>query len=135
MCQSTIVFTGGGRGNRQMVVRLVRFRTYNIWNGRNGGLESSLIGISQANMNLGVFQETKLKKLIYTRESSGYRVVAIELPSAHSGGVAIFYRVVELFSVEALQTYRANVVSFKLASGNMRWFIVGCYLTQMTPRL
>ena len=48
-------------------------------------------------------------------------------PSAHSGAVAVFYRAVEHFSVEALQTYGANVVSFQLASGDRRWFIVGCY--------
>ena len=33
--------------------------TYNIRNGRNGGLESALQGMSRANMDLGIFQETK----------------------------------------------------------------------------
>ena len=37
----------------------IRFGTYNIRNGRNGGLESALRGMSQANMDLGIFQETK----------------------------------------------------------------------------
>ena len=36
------------------------FVTYNIRNGRNGGLEAALRGMSQANMNLGILQETKL---------------------------------------------------------------------------
>ena len=36
-----------------------RFSTYNIRNGRNRGLESALRGMSQANMDLGIFQETK----------------------------------------------------------------------------
>ena len=30
--------------------------------------------------------------------------------------------------MEALQTYRVKVVSFQLASGYRRWFIVRCYL-------
>ena len=69
------VSTGGGWGKRQGVVRLtrpIRFGTYNIWNGWNGGLESTLHGMSQANMDLGVFQETKLTMRICTCESSVY---------------------------------------------------------------
>ena len=59
----------------------IRFGTYNIRNGRNGGLESALQGMSQANMDLGIFQETKCTDGIYTRESAGYRVVATDAPS------------------------------------------------------
>ena len=68
----------------------IRFGTYNISNGRNGGLESALRGISQAKMNLGIFQETKCTDGIYTRESAGYRVVATDAPSQHRGGVALY---------------------------------------------
>ena len=101
---------------------------YNIRNGRNRVLESALHGMSQANMDLGVFQETKLTKRIYMCESSGYRVAATEAPSAHSGGIAVFYRASEHLSLEALQTYGDNVFRFHLKSGNRRWFILGCYL-------
>ena len=55
-------------------------------------------------------------------------MVATEAPSAHSGGVTVFYRVTEQFSVEALQTYGANVVSFQLETGDSWWFILGCDL-------
>ena len=76
MCQ----ITGGSTGEvwevRQEAVFLIRFRKYNIQNGWNGRLESALHGISQANMNLGVFQETKVTKGVYMQESSGYKVVA-----------------------------------------------------------
>ena len=34
----------------------IRFGTYNIRNGRNGGMESALRGMAQANMDLGIFQ-------------------------------------------------------------------------------
>ena len=34
--------------------------TYNIRNGRNGGLELAIRGMSQSNMDLGIFQETKV---------------------------------------------------------------------------
>ena len=46
----------------------IRFGTYNIRNGRNGGLESALRGIIQANINLGIFQGKKCIEGIYTRE-------------------------------------------------------------------
>ena len=59
----------------------IKFGTYNIRNGRNGGLKSALRGMAQANIDLGVFQETKCTDGIYTRESAGYRVVATDAPS------------------------------------------------------
>ena len=54
---------GGDQGDRQGVVCLIRFGTYNIQNSWNGGVEPALRGMSQANMDLGVFQETKLTKI------------------------------------------------------------------------
>ena len=59
----------------------IRLNTYNIRNGRNGGLESALWGMSQANMDLGIFQKTKCTDGIYTCESDGYCVVATDAPS------------------------------------------------------
>ena len=59
----------------------IRFGTYNIRNRRNGGLESSLRGMYQANMDLRIFQDTKCTDRIYTRESAGYRVVATDAPN------------------------------------------------------
>ena len=115
------VSKGVGRGKGQGVERPtfpIRFGTYSIRNGRNGGLKSGLRGMSQANMDLSVFQENKLKNHIYTCESSGYKVVAMEEPREHSGGVAIFYRTVEHFSVEAFQAHGAKVISFQLVSGD-----------------
>ena len=107
---------------------MIRFRVYNIRNVRNRGFESALRGISQTNMDLGVFQETKVTKVMYTRESSGYMVVATEATSAHSSAGAVFYIAADHFSMEALQTYGANFFRFHLALGEMQWFIVGCYL-------
>ena len=106
----------------------IRFGTYNIRNGQNGGLESELRGMSQANVDLGIFQETKCTDGIYTRESAGYRVVATDAPSRHRGGVALFYRPSPLFEVEAVREYGPNVLSFEVATGARRWYIIGCYL-------
>ena len=63
--------------------------TYNIQNGRNRGLEAALRGMYQANLHMGILQETKITDGVYTRASAGYRVVATDAPSRHRGGIAI----------------------------------------------
>ena len=68
MCQST------GTSTRGRVP--IRFGTYNIRKGRNGGLESELGGMSQTNMDLGIFQETKVTDGVYNHGLDGYSVVA-----------------------------------------------------------
>ena len=98
----------------------IRFGSYNIRNGRKGGLEAALRGVSQANMDLGLLQETKLTDGIYTRGSVGYSVVATDAPSQHRGGVAIFYRSEPHFAVEAVDKFRPNVIDFQLATGARR---------------
>ena len=81
----------GGWLVRQETVLLICFVTYNIQISHNGGLEFTLRGMSQANVNLRVFQETKFTKVIYMQESSGDRVVASEARSAHNSGVDVLF--------------------------------------------
>ena len=76
--------------------------------------------MSHANMDLRVFQETKVTRGIYTQESSGYMVVATEATSAHSSAGAVFYIAADHFSMEALQTYGANFFIFHLELGEMQ---------------
>ena len=76
MCRRMGSYTGGGRGDRKEAVRTICFRSYNICNGHNFGLDSALLGTLQANMDLGIFQYMKVKNGIYTRELVGYRVMA-----------------------------------------------------------
>ena len=106
----------------------IRFGTYNIRNGHNGGLEAALRGMSQANMDRGILQETKLTDGIYTRGSAGYSVVATDALSRHRGGVAIFYCSEPHFVVEAVEKFGPNVIGFQLATGVRQWYIVGVYL-------
>ena len=44
----------------------IKFGTYNIRNGRNGVLEAALGGMDQANIDLGVLQDTKCTDSVYT---------------------------------------------------------------------
>ena len=79
-------------------------------------------------MDLGIFQEIKVTYIIYTRRSAGYSVVATDVPSWHRCGVAVFYWSEPHFTVDSVQHFGPNVVGFHLATGEQRWYIVGCYL-------
>ena len=105
----------------------IRFGTYNIRNGRKVGLEAALWGMSQANMDLCILQETKLTDGVYTRRLVGYSVIATEAPSRHHGGVAIFYRSTPHFVVEAVERCGPNVMVFQVATGERQWHIVKAY--------
>ena len=84
--------------------------------------------MSQANMDLGIFQETKVTDGIYTHGLDEYSVVATEAPSRHHSGVAVFLRPAPPFVVEVVQQLGPNVVVFQMATGAGKWYIVGCYL-------
>ena len=84
--------------------------------------------MSQANMDLGILQETKPTDGVYTRGSAGYNVIATDAPSRHRGGVALFYRSTPHFVVEAVERCRPNVMVFQVATGERRWHIVGVYV-------
>jgi exonuclease III len=106
----------------------IRIATYNIRNGRAGGLEAALRAMGQMNVDLGVFQETKLTGGIHTRRSARYQVLATDAPSAHQGGIAVFWRDSPQWQVEAYRAYGPNVVSFQLTSGKYPWYVVGAYI-------
>ena len=92
-------------------------------------MEATLRGVSQANIDLGILQETKLTDGIYTRGSAGYSVIATDAPSQHRGGVALFYRSKPHFVVEAVERFGPNVLGFQVATGERRWYIVGAYVS------
>ena len=56
MCWGTGQAVEGGEGGQAPIC----FGTYNIRNGHNGCLESALRGVGKSNVDMGVFQETKL---------------------------------------------------------------------------
>ena len=106
----------------------IQFGTYNIRNGRNGVLESALRGVSQSNLDPGIFRYTKLTGGFYTRGSDGYSIVYMDTPIRHRGRVAVLYRPSQRYVVEAIQQFRPNIVGFQLAKGDRIWYISGCYL-------
>ena len=57
----------GGPGGMMEAVRMIRSGSYNICNGCNVRLKSAMQGMSQWSMYLGVFQDMKVSKGVYTR--------------------------------------------------------------------
>ena len=45
----------------------------------------------QANLDLGVLQETNIMYRVYTRSSYSCSIVTMDVPSQHRGRVAVFY--------------------------------------------
>ena len=69
MCHSNGVSTWGIQGRRGEAVKkveFVRFRTYSIQNGRNGGLESALRGMDQSHVGLGLLQDINIIYGVYS---------------------------------------------------------------------
>ena len=84
--------------------------------------------MDQANVKLGVFEETKVVDGIHTRESAGYRVIVANTPIQHQAGVAVLLHRLSRFQVEEHQFHEPNASSFNLDLGGQKWFVVGCYL-------
>ena len=59
----------------------IRFVSYNISNIRKGELDPALREVSQDNLYLGVFQETKITERLYTCGLVEYSVVATYMTS------------------------------------------------------
>ena len=93
---------------------LIKFGVYNICNGRNGCLKLELIGTSQANMDLGIFQEKKLTNNVYTCGWDGFSVVTTDAPNPYYGRVAVFCRTSLHYAVENVQQFGTNVFGFSL---------------------
>ena len=85
--------------------------------------------MSQANMGLGILQETKITDNIFTCRSAEYSIVALDKPSKYRGELLLFHQLAQNFSVEAIQKFGPNAVGFHLVTGERRWYIMGCYLT------
>ena len=102
--------------------------SWNIRNGRNGGLENACRALASLEVDITVLQETKLTGGTHTRLSSGYEIAASDAVSAHSGGVALCWRKHDLFEIEETKFFGPNVLAFQLVTRGKRFYVVGCYI-------
>ncbi len=68
----------------------IALASFNIQSGRNGGLEAALRAMDQLGVDIGFLMETKLTGGIYTRQSSGYDVLASTASCRAQGGLPSF---------------------------------------------
>ena len=102
--------------------------TYNIRSGRNGGLKSALRAMEGMGFDLGILLETKVTDRIYTQNSSGYSVAALNAPTAHLSWIALFGLPNKSYVVEYWWIRGPNVLTFVLVTGSTQFFAVGCYI-------
>ncbi len=65
---------------------------------------------------------------IYTQKLSGYSVAASNAPSAHQGGIALFWGPNKSYEVEDWRIRGPKVLTFMLVTGSQQFFAVGCYI-------
>jgi len=106
----------------------IALASFNIQSGRNGGLEAALRAMDQLGVDIGFLMETKLTGGIYTRQSSGYDVLASTAKLPSSGGIALFWRGNISYEVEETRIWGPNVISLHLMMGSVHFFVVGCYI-------
>ena len=68
--------------------------------------------MAQTNLDLGVFQNTKVTDGVHMRKPEGYGFLVADMPIRHYGGIYVFYCDVPHFQVKAYQPHRPNVASF-----------------------
>ena len=83
-------------------------------------MDKIFAGVSQANVDVGVFHEIKLTEVIYMRIWAGYRVVATPKPSQKQGGVAIVYQDSPVITFKEIHQFGANVIMLQLEMGKRR---------------
>ena len=86
-------------------------------------------GMDQANLDLGIFQETKIKDSIYTGMLAVYHVVTLYAPIQYFMGVAILFLDAPHFHVDAIHLDGTKVTRFLLDSGRRHWLIDGFYIS------
>ena len=129
MCKPIEGLTREGRRDIRGPEKVVRFGTYNIQSRRKWGLESALRGVDQGKFDCLVIHETNLKDGVYTRGPIGFQVMVIVVPIYHHGGVAVFYREAEHFTIEDIRIHGLNIISLQMVMGRRWWHIVEWYIS------
>jgi exonuclease III len=80
------------------------------------------------NVDIAILQETKLTDGVYTRNSSGYSIVASDAPSKHKGGLALCWKESRLYELEETTFLSPHVLTFRLITGGLKYYVVGVYI-------
>ena len=79
----------GDRGT----TKTISMATWNIRDGRNGGLESAARSFDSLGVDIGLVQETKCCRAKFAaRKGHGYKILSTDALSSRCGGVAMLFR-------------------------------------------
>ena len=106
----------------------ISIATWNIRDGRAGGLECAARALRVMHTHIVVVQGVKLSGRKHTRLLSGYAVMATDVKQARFGGVALLWEESELYELEEAKARGPNVITFELMTGTDRYYVVGCYI-------
>jgi hypothetical protein len=76
------------------------------------------------NIDIGILEETKITNDCYTNNCFGFEVIATEAESVFQGGIALVYRPSAYWTIETINRYNPNVISFELVTGKRRFSCV-----------
>jgi hypothetical protein len=108
--------------------RSIAVASWNIRNGCNGGLESTLQAIEAMSVDLGVFLETSLRAG-YTLGIQVDTLSSCPTPPARTKVELHFSgRPTKMYEVQDWRICRPNVLSFVVVMGSQRYYVVGCYI-------
>jgi exonuclease III len=106
----------------------IRIATYNIRNGRKGKLEGALRALEKMNIDIGILRETKITNDCYTKNYFGFEVIATAAESVFQGGIALVYCPLAYWTIETINRYNPNVISFEIVTGKLCFSCVGAYI-------
>jgi hypothetical protein len=103
---------------------------WNIVDGRGGRLTQAAAGLAQMRVGLAVLTETKRVDNRHPKTASGYSIMCSKAVSGHQGGVTLMWKDDDpKVEVESVLFYNGpNIVTFQLATGDKRFYIIGTYI-------
>ena len=107
----------------------ITLASYNIRDGRRGGVNSAARALRKGRIDVAVVQETKIVDATFApRKYRGYTIRVTPPIGKNCGGVGLLVRETDHFVVENVAVKGPNVISFQLVTGEEeRWHVVGAY--------
>ena len=109
--------------------QFITIATYNISDGRVAGLESAGRAFKEGGIDIAFVQESKfMDKDHATKRYGPYDILTAATQRTNCGGVSLFHRDSELYSLENARVRGPNIITFELQVGATRYYAIGCYL-------
>jgi hypothetical protein len=86
-------------------------------------------GLAKMGVGCAILLEMKISSDCYTLMTSGYKVLLTKAPSKHQGGIALLWQPEHAgFEVEATKIMTPNLITFRLVTGDERYYVMGMYI-------